>query len=143
MQNSKLSFSIHITQAKDRSQTSYETAANFLEKDGKFYLFFDEENEDTGDITNCRFEISADALRIRRNGPIIIEQWHLRNQKTEGYIKTPLGHLNTMIRTFQFSFIRQANGHYHLDLGYDLYTGVEKTGTYLLKMIIVKEAIGS
>jgi uncharacterized beta-barrel protein YwiB (DUF1934 family) len=137
MQNSKINLTMHIIQGNERSKTSYEADANFLEKDGKFFLFFDEENEDSN-RTKCRFEISDDTLRMRRNGPIVMEQRHIQGQKTEGYIKTPFGQADTKIRTFQFSFVKRANGHYHLDLGYDLYTGAQKTGTYLLEIIIIK-----
>lgn len=142
MQNSNIHLTMHITQGNERSKTSYEADANFLEKDGKFFLFFDEENDGGDEVTKCRFEISDDSLRMRRNGRVVIEQRHLRDQKTDGYIKTPFGHLDTKLRTFKFSFTRYSNGHYHLNLGYDLYTGDAKTGTYLLKVtIMTKEEI--
>lgn len=141
MQNSNITVTMQVTQGEERSKTSYEVGANFLEKDGKFFLFFDEENEDDNIVTKCRFEIDNDSLRMRRNGPIVIEQRHLRGHKTDGYIKTPFGHLDTKLRTFQFSFTRQTNGYYDLTLGYDLYTGAEKTGTYVLNMTIMKKEV--
>jgi len=135
MLNSRINLTIRITQDGDHSQTAYETDANFLEKDGKFYLFFDEQNDD-GEITKCRFEISDHTLRMRRNGPIVIEQNHVNKQETFGYIKTPFGHVDTSIQTSHFSFKKQASETYYLELEYDLYTGAEKTGSYSLEIII-------
>ncbi|MCL1989594.1 MAG: DUF1934 domain-containing protein [Defluviitaleaceae bacterium] len=143
MPNSKVKLTMQVEQEHDKAQTAYETNAYFLEKAGKFFLFFDEENEDNH-ITKCRFEISDDTLRIRRNGPIFMEQTHVKHQKTTGYMKTPFGHIATEVQTFQLSFIQQMSGHYELKLNYDLYTDNEKTGTYSLAIIIQsKEDIGS
>jgi len=126
---------MQISQNEESFETSYDTEANFLEKDGKFFLFFDEKNDD-GEVTKCRFEISDISLRMRRNGPIVIEQIHVKDQMTDGYIKTPFGHVDTKLQTFKFSFSKQTGRNYYLDLGYNLYTGVEETGTYLLKIKI-------
>ena len=142
MQNSNISLTMHIIQNNERSTTSYNIDANFFEKDNQFILSFDEKNDDDIEITNCRLEISEDSLRMRRNGQIVVEQTHVKNQKdhlTNGYIKTPFGRVATKLRTFNLSFIQQANGSYHLDLGYDLYTDNERTGTYLLEIMITKK----
>jgi len=139
--NAKINFTMHITQDADRSKTEYVTDANFTEKDDKFYLFFDERLDAEEEITKCRFEIENNSLRLRRNGPIVLEQLHISDTKTDGYLKTPFGRVETKTRTFQFSFVKRENGDYHLDLGYDLYTGDEKTGTYLLEMIIKASSV--
>ena len=123
-------------QDDDRSTTEYETEASFLEKDGEFSLLFDEQNYDEAEITKCRLEISDDSLRMRRNGPIIVEQTHVKDEMTDGYIKTPFGRVLTQLRTFRLSFAQQDNGDYHLELAYDLYTDEERTGTYLLDIEI-------
>jgi len=139
MQNSKINFTMHITQDGERSKTVYVADANFTKKNDKYYLFFDERLDAEEEITKCRFEIESDSLRLRRNGPIVLEQLHIKDTKTDGYLKTPFGRVETKTRTFQFSFVERENGDYHLDLGYDLYTGDEKAGTYLLEIIIKTE----
>ena len=140
--NANINLTMHIIQGFDRTKTAYTAKANFFEKDGKFYLFFEELNPDDGTLTKCRFEICAKMLRLRRNGQVVIEQTHIHDEKTAGYLKTPFGHLDTKLKTFKFSFNRQTDGAYQLALGYDLYTGTEKTGTYLLEIIILpKEEI--
>ena len=139
MQNSKITLSMHIMQNDDHSTTSYDADAIFTEKDGKFSLVFDEQNYDDEEITGCRIEISDDSLRMRRNGPIVVEQTHIKGQMTDGYIKTPFGRVYTKLRTDRYSFIQQADGVYHLELAYDLYTAEERTGTYLLEITITKK----
>ena len=136
MQNSKITLSMHIMQNDDHSTTSYDTDAIFTEKDGKFSLVFDEQNYDDDEITQCRLEISDDSLRMRRNGPIVVEQTHVKEQMTAGYIKTPFGRVPTKLRTDRYSFTEQTGGRYHLELAYDLYTAEERTGTYLLEITI-------
>ena len=139
MQNSKINLSMHIMQNNEHSTTSYETDATFLKKDGKFSLLFDEQNYDDGEITQCRLEIADYALRMRRNGPVVVEQTHVKNEKTEGYIKTPFSRVYTKIRTDRYSFTEQDDGSYHLELAYDLYTDEERTGTYLLEITIMEK----
>lgn len=125
-----------IKQDEDVFETSYETDATFREKDGIFFLFFDETNEDDQQITKCRFEITNQTLRLRRNGPIVIDQLHINNQETKGYIKTPFGHVDTTIKTSRFSFSEDVAGMHRLKLDYNLYTGPEYTGSYFLEIII-------
>ena len=144
MQNSNIQLNMHITQGYDVSKTSYEVGASFFKKNEQFFLLFDEENYDDHEITKCRFEIDKNTLRMRRNGPIIMEQTHVAGQTTDGYIKTPFGHISTKLATSSFLFTEAENGHYRLALNYDLYTGGEKTGTYALEIMITpKEAIVS
>jgi len=138
MQNSNIKFTMHISQHSQRSKISYEACANFFFKDELYYLFFDEVN-DEGEITKCRFEIDDSRLRMRRNGPIIVDQVNISSKKSTGYIKTPFGHMDTTLRTFQYSFSKRGDETYHLDLGYDMYAGGEKTGMYLLEIVIIKK----
>ena len=140
MQNSKAHVTMDMTQAEVHSKTSYDVDAHFFQQNGKFFLFFDEES-DEGHVTKCRFELNDETLRLRRNGQMIMEQTHVKNQKTKGYIKTPFGHLDTHLQTFQLA-LKKDGGNYHLDLGYDLYTEGQKSGTYLLTIVIaLKEAL--
>lgn len=136
MQNSKIKLTMHIIQDDERSTTEYETEASFLEEEGKFSLLFDEQNDGEEEITRCRLEISDDSLRMRRNGPIVLEQTHINEEVTDGLIKTPFGRVLTKVRTFRCSFTKQDDGSYYLELAYDLYTDEERTGTYLLDIEI-------
>ena len=124
-------------QNDERSTTEYETDACFLEENGKFSLLFDEQNCGEEEITQCRLEISDDSLRMRRNGPIVVEQTHINEKVTDGYIKTPFGRVLTKLRTFRCSFTERDDGSYYLELAYDLYTDEERTGTYLLDIEIM------
>jgi len=138
MQNSKIDLTMHIMQDDNHSTTSYGTEATFLVKNGEYSLLFDEQNYDEVEITNCRLEISGNALRMRRNGPIVVEQTHIKDQMTDGFIKTPFGRVLTKLQTFRFSFIQKSNGDYYLELAYDLYTDEERTGTYSLEITIME-----
>jgi len=134
MQNSKINLTMKITQGFEVSTTKYVANGSFIEKDGKFFLFFDEKGCDDNDITKCRFEISEDSMRLRRNGAIVTEQMHVNNQETNGYIKTPFGHMKTIIKTTDLTF-----ENYHLSLRYDLFINNELTGNYNLKVKIEED----
>ena len=139
--NAKIDLTMSITQDGDCSETKYTTDAEFVEKHGRYILYFDEKNYDGDEVTRCRFELVDDSLKMRRNGPIVLEQLHINDTETDGFIKTPYGRVETKLKTFKFVFEPQANGEFHLDLGYDLYTDGEKTGTYLLDIIIDSKPI--
>jgi len=132
MPNSNINLSMTITQDFDTSVTSYETEAKFIKKNDLWYLFFDEVNYDDHETTQCRFEISLNSVRMRRNGPIILEQMHELDKDTEGYIKTPFGHVTTRLVTTKYNFLEIDSNNYELNLRYHLYTGDELTGTYTL-----------
>jgi len=134
--NSKIKFTMTIIQDGDRSKAEYTTNARFTEKDGKYILYFDEKLEDDPEITKCRFEIEDNILRLRRTGQIVIEQTHIKAQKTSGYIKTPFGLMETEVKTNRFTFVENSDGEYRLDLKYDLYIDNEKAGNYVLKIIV-------
>lgn len=137
MQNSKIKLKMISDQDGFQSKTEYSAPAKIVKKEDCYFLFFDEENFDgENELTKCRFEIQNEELRMRRNGPIVLEQIHINDKKTTGYLKTPFGHVDTRIRTFQYLFVERADKTFHLDLGYDLYTNEQKTGTYLLEIII-------
>jgi len=136
MPNSKIKLTMQIKQDEDHFETTYETDATFHKKDDTFFLFFDEVSEDDLEITKCRFEITDQSLRLRRNGPIVIDQTHIENQETKGYIKTPFGYVDTRLKTSKLSFNKQLSGSYRLELNYDLYTGLEHTGNYFLTIMI-------
>lgn len=140
MQNFNLHFTLHLTQDKEQTKTSYDAAATFIEKDGTCFLFFDETNEKTQVKTKCRFEINGDSLRMRRNGPIVVEQTHARGQKTQGYIQTPFGQIDTALHTHHFSFLKQDDTTFKIILHYEMQIGLEQTRTYHLEMTI-KELI--
>jgi uncharacterized beta-barrel protein YwiB (DUF1934 family) len=140
-QNSLVNFKMLTTnQNGQKSATAYQSPAVFLKKNDIFYLFFDE-HRDEG-ITKCRFEMTTDSLRIRRNGEVVTEQLHVLNMLTDGYIKTSFGHLDTQIVTTRLAFVKQTITSYKLTVKYDFYIEKEKSGTYRLELNIkTKELI--
>jgi len=131
MPNSNVSFLMTITDDGEEMETRYDTVGTFKEKDGVWYLLFDEVN-DEGDVTKCRFEISREAVRVRRKGPMIINQTHELAVVTTGYIKTPFNHVDTRLMTKQLDFINDSEDVFTLLVDYDLFTGESLVGHYKL-----------
>lgn len=137
--NAHIKFTMEIEQEDEQSTTSYETLGRFYEEAHGYFLFFDEKSDQDTEVTKCRFELSGDKLRLRRVGPITVEQSHSEKKQTTGYIKTPFGRMATTIQTNILSFNRLATGFYRLNLHYDLYIQGEKTGTYQLKITVTQK----
>jgi len=136
MQNSKISLSIRITQDGEKSETTYLADANFALKNEKIILTFDEQNVEDDGVTKCRFEISGDALLMKRDGPVVVEQTHIKDEKTQGSIRTPFGRMNTEVETTHFTFTERSSSEYQLHLAYDLYVSTERAGIYNLDLNI-------
>jgi len=136
MQNSNIHLSLTINQDSEISHTEYQTDAKFLNKNNVWYLFYDEFNEESREKTQCRFEITQNSIRMRRNGPIIIEQNHEINNETTGYIKTTFGEIITRIITTNNRLFEIEKNVHKLELNYELYTGEELTGIYSLTINI-------
>lgn len=102
------------------------------------FLFFDEINIDNNQITKCRLEFDAENIRIRRNGPIIVDQRYTINTLVDGYIKTPYGELNSVVKTHRYN-IEEYEDKLQINLDYDLIIANERVGNYKLIIQFKKE----
>ena len=131
--NGIVRFYLEVMQDDEKTETKYKIPARIFSKDQKYFLFFDENNNDNSH-TKCRFEFDEKNLRMRRVGDIITEQMHVENEMTEGYFKTPYGHLETKFKTHKYKLVKQPNSTFKVHLAYDLYVSDELAGIYKLEL---------
>lgn len=122
-----VSFYLQTTQDCETTKTTYDVPATLYSKNDKNYLFFEDQER-----VKCRFEFDEENLRMRREGPMVVDQNHIYNKTTTGYIKTPYGQLSTKIKTHDY-LLRQ-KPKLKIVLAYDLYIDHEITGTYQLQI---------
>ena len=130
----KVTFKMVVKQGRDMTETSYETPATLFLKDNQYFLFYDEASVDDNSVTKCRYEFTADTLRIRRQGNVTLDQQHNRGAKTYGYMKTIYGNVETVIKTHQLT-INKLDTKIELVVDYDLYLSEERTGNYQLTLV--------
>lgn len=135
-----VSFKMILTQGKDVSETKYETTGILFKKQDNQFLFFEEMTYEAVEPTKCRVEFNSNQMRIRRNGPVIMDQVYKLSENVEGYIKTVYGQLNTEVKTYVLSVENNSNS-VELILDYDLYVSNEKAGNYKLTIGFTKEEI--
>ena len=133
-----VSFYMKVTQGLEVTETSYTTEGIYYKKNNMCFLFFDGINIDNNQITKCRLEFDAENIRIRRNGPIIVDQRYTINTLVDGYIKTPYGELNSVVKTHRYN-IEEYEDKLQINLDYDLIIANERVGNYKLIIQFKKE----
>ena len=135
-----VSFHMKLTQGLDVTETKFDTSATLYKKNEKFFLFFNETNFEDDSITKCRYEMDDNSVRIRRDGPIIMDQIYKISALQSGYIKTIYGQLDTKSKTHRLS-LEILDATLTLNLDYDLFVSNERAGNYKLTGIFNKEDI--
>ena len=97
-------------------------------------------NFEDDSITKCRYEMDDNSVRIRRDGPIIMDQIYKISELQSGYIKTIYGQLDTKSKTHRLS-LEILDATLTLNLDYDLFVSNERAGNYKLTVIFNKEDI--
>ncbi len=81
----------------DTSETVYPGKA--LEKDGCCYVFYDEHDEDTGEVTKASLRLRPCHIEIRKKGNITAQMTFVPGQQSETEYKTPYGSMFMTIDT--------------------------------------------
>lgn len=118
----------------DITEIKYETPGILYTKDKVNFLFFEETNMDDNSKTKCRFEFDIQKIKLRRNGPIILEQNYRLNEITEGYLKTSYGELKTKAETIKYEVSQQTGPSITIQLTYKLFVAEEDTGKHQLRI---------
>jgi len=118
----------------DITEIKYETPGILYTKDRVNFLFFEENNMDDNSKTKCRFEFDDQKIKLRRNGPIILEQNYRLKEITEGYLKTSYGELKTKAETIKYEVFQQTGTSLTIQLTYKLFVAEEDTGKHQLRI---------
>lgn len=82
---------------KDTTETVYPGKA--FEKDGCCYVFYDEHDEDTGNVTRASLRLRPRHIEIRKKGNVTSQMTFVPGQQSETEYKTPYGTMFMTIDT--------------------------------------------
>ena len=136
----QVSFYLKLKQGLEVIETNYEALGILYKKRDKYYLFFDETNFDNDSITKCRLEFNQNEIRIRRDGEVIVDQICTTSERTQGYIKTIYGRLESEVKTHRYT-VEEQEIFMRIIVDYDLFVAGERLGNYQLIIQFNKEAI--
>lgn len=105
---------------KDTTETVYPGKA--FEKDGCCYVFYDEHDEDTGNVTKASIRLRPRYIEIRKKGNVTSQMTFVPGQKSETEYKTPYGAMFMTIDTRRAD-VQYGLGEVTAELDYQLSLG--------------------
>lgn len=105
----------------DGTKETFVTTAegSFFEKNGEYYVMFEEAVEDSGEVIKNRLQISEKGVLLRKSGACRWEMFFAKGDKRDSDYHTPFGVIPMSVETFELE--RQEEKEYmNLLIGYQL-----------------------
>lgn len=97
----------HQTDGKDRDTTETVYPGKGYEKDGCYYVFYDEVDPDDGSVTKASLRIRPRHIDIRKKGAINTQMVFIPGRCTETEYQTPYGKFILMVDTKRAEIFRK------------------------------------
>ena len=110
----------------DSDEMNFDTKGGFYERDGKFYITYQEHKDMGMGDSRVVIKVEDDAITMRRMGDFQTVMVYKQNEITEFIYRVPFGELNLKIKTLDIKNELNENGG-KLEFCYDLFSGGEKT----------------
>lgn len=118
---------------KDATETVYPGKA--FEKEGCCYVFYDEHDEDTGNVTKASMRLRPRHIEIRKKGNITSQMIFVPGQQSETEYKTPYGSMFMTIDTKRAD-VRYGLREVAAELDYQLSLGGSASMRNQLKIVV-------
>ncbi len=92
-------FQEYFDENGDNSKIELSSEAEVYEKDGKYYIEYDEELITDCENSHTQIEISDDFVAMHRSGAVRSEMLFMLEKRTGSLYETPFGHLHINIYT--------------------------------------------
>lgn len=84
---------LHTLDTAQDEEIEVFSAGKYFFRNGKHYLFFDEQVEDAGGIVNNRITLEDGRMELVKKGSVNVKMSFLRDEKTECWYETPFGEM--------------------------------------------------
>ncbi len=101
----------------DNSKIELSSEAEFLEKENKFFIDYDEELITDCENSHTQIEIGDDYVAMHRSGAVKSEMLFIKDKRTASLYETPFGFLNINIYTTHLDKSITADGG-HISIEY-------------------------
>ena len=115
---------LHTLDTAQDEEIEIFSAGKYFFKDGKHYLFYDEQVEDSGGIVNNRIILKDDFVELTKKGSVNVKMSFCRDEKTECWYETPFGEMLVGLEVTDMKIEEQEelleiNIAYRLELNYE------------------------
>lgn len=112
----------------DEDKLEFTTSGGFYEKDGKFFITYQEHSDMGMGDSRVLLKIEPDSITMRRMGDFATVMVYKKNEITEFIYKVPFGELDMKIKTQSIINTLKGDGG-RLSFSYVLYSGEAMTQT--------------
>ena len=125
-ENARITLVSKMRQGKESDSINLDTVGGFYERDGKFYITYEEHKDMGMGDSRVVLKIEPDTITMRRMGEFATVMVYKINEITEFLYRVPYGELNLKIKTLKIENELTANGG-KIRFCYDLFAGGDAT----------------
>ena len=113
-------------EGNEKDEINLDTKGGFYERDGKFYITYQEHKDMGMGDSRVVLKIEPDTITMRRMGDFATVMVYKKNEITEFLYRVPFGELSLKIKTLDIKNELTKTGG-KLEFCYDLFAGGDKT----------------
>lgn len=132
---------LHTIDTAEGEDIEVISAGRYFYRDGKHYLLYEEQVEDSGDITYNRITAKDGYLEYRRNGPVSTKMIFVPGEKTESWYNTPFGDMLLGINVTGMN-IREQEDVLEINVAYGLEVNYEDIADCNIRVRAVSKGSG-
>lgn len=125
-ENARITLVSKMRQGTESDQINLDTVGGFYERDGKFYITYEEHKDMGMGDSRVVLKIEPDTVTMRRMGEFATIMVYKKNEVTEFLYRVPYGELNLKIKTIDIENKLTKSGG-TLRFCYDLFAGGDAT----------------
>lgn len=125
-ENARITLVSKMRQADESDQINLDTVGGYYERDGKFYITYQEHKDMGMGDSRVVLKIEPESITMRRMGDFGTVMVYKENEITEFIYRVPYGELNLKIKTHKIENELTKNGG-KIRFCYDLFAGGDAT----------------
>ena len=115
---------LHQLDSEQEEEIEVFSAGKYYLKNGKHYILYEEQVEETGEIIKNRIVLKDGFMEVVKNGPMNAKMTFEQDKKNTSWYNTPFGHLLAGITVTEMQVAEQeelilADVKYRLDINYE------------------------
>ncbi|HIR75598.1 MAG TPA: DUF1934 domain-containing protein [Candidatus Choladousia intestinipullorum] len=117
------------------------SAGKYFFRNGKHFILYEEQTEDSGEIIKNRISMKKDFLEVHKKGPMNAKMVFERDKKNKSWYNTPFGNLLAGITVTDMK-MSEAEDQIDLSVGYELEVNYERIADCHIEIRVMEKDSG-
>lgn len=115
---------LHTLDGAQEEEVEVFSAGKYYFKNGKHYILYEEQVEDTGEIVRNKITLKGGCMEVQKKGPVNAQMIFERDKKNTSWYNTPFGNLLAGVTVTDMQVAEQeeliaVDVEYQLDINYE------------------------